>query len=999
MGAANRFTQPEPAKGLTNAERENAAGTLKLAARGGDWKKAWAATEILLEERSLDPVTGMPKASDEPSATETSARPKSLTPMNWALMASVAHETGRSAAAAHFLACACRADRFANTPGVERAMIGMIEAGMLTEGMAFLEEALVARPDEQNVRRMLFDFYIGSEDRVRAMPLAKELVYARKFDIPLLIAVANTERRTDDPEPLKVVAARNPEDKRPLLGVAKVKFDTGKLEEAIEDLKAIVNAHHDYHPAQAILGRAYAAAGQLEDLEEWASRQAPGVQRYPAYWIALGDWAREKQQIPEAVRCFLEATRTSDPDSQLVWTRLATLIPQLEESEPIELSVLQSVQARAKMLTRLSALEDRFDRTGRISREIVLDIAQTLRKLGRVWEAEAWLAVGTTLPEDDAIDLDSERADLAKSLRRKTPWQVTAAHPEFEIGLTNFPLPAIEQVVRSGVRDDTVAESPVPPDLQGEVIAHWKMEDRAVERGLRFFGRTGEQLDQAGVRLFQTLGCGGGTIDFDRDGWPDLYLAAAGGTPPEKDSAPNELFRNLNGQFSAIGVNAGVGDEGFGQGVAVGDVNEDGFADLLVLNYGPNRLYLNQGDGTFREAQLTSEPYDEWSTSGAIADLDGDGLTDLFFVNYCAGLGPVIQSCEATCSPMVFPAVKDRVVKGEPDGSFRDVSGDWLGEVNAGRGLGLIVGNLDSSSGNEVFVANDMTSNHFYSRLSGTEKFALAESATLRGLGGDDRGLAQGSMGIAVADFGNDDDIDLYVTNFDGEYNTLHEQMSEGIWQDRTSALGLTRPTLPRVGFGVEAIDVDNSGRQALFILNGHVDIFSRGGERVTYAQPAQAFRVGESSTFQTVEVGSLGNYFSKPHVGRALWTVDANVDGRVDLVATHQTEPVALLMNESESSDGWLRVELVGTQSSRDAVGAKVTIENASGERRHGFRVAGDGYQCSSDPILHFGLAWLDENKFQVRVDWPSGAHEVFDVCSGESVVLVEGSTVLMAR
>ncbi|MEO1529452.1 MAG: ASPIC/UnbV domain-containing protein, partial [Planctomycetota bacterium] len=388
---------------------------------------------------------------------------------------------------------------------------------------------------------------------------------------------------------------------------------------------------------------------------------------------------------------------------------------------------------------------------------------------------------------------------------------------------------------------------------------------------------------------------------------------------------------------------------------------------------------------------LPSEPYDEWSTSGAIADVDGDGLSDVFIVNYCSGLGPVIQSCEATCSPMIFPAVADRVVKGTADGRLEEMSASWLNGSTAGRGLGLVVGNLDSAQGNEVFVANDMTSNHFYSASRETAGFALTESATLRGLAGDDRGLAQGSMGIATGDFDGDQDLDLYVTNFDGEYNTLHEQTSAEIWQDRTAALGLSRPTLPRVGFGTEAIDLDNSGASVLFVLNGHVDIFSRKGERVTYAQPAQVFHREPKQGFTSVDVDSLGDYFSKPHVGRSLWTIDANRDGRIDLVATHQTEPVALLMNETTSDSRSLRVELVGTESSRDAVGARVTVTDPTGRHASEFRVAGGGYQCSNESILHFGLGHAAEGALEITVDWPRGNRERFRH-SGKEMVIVEG-------
>ena len=677
-----------------------------------------------------------------------------------------------------------------------------------------------------------------------------------------------------------------------------------------------------------------------------------------------------------------------------------------ETDETFSKAYVRAVQQRAAQLARLATLEDRFVRTGKISREIVLQIAEQLVELGRLWEAEAWSAIATTLPEDEAVDVNGFRSKIAKQLNRETAWQILDGHVEFEIDRVAFDLPEIEKVVSS---QKNASERSLPDQLATSRESHvsipgWKMTDQAKQRGLQFFGRTGDKLDQPGVMLYQTLGCGGGTIDFDRDGWADLYLIAAGGTPPERDSQPNQLFRNLEGNFSPIGNASSVDDTGFGQGVAIGDLNEDGFADLLVLNYGPNRLYINQGDGTFRDAsnQLPTEPHDEWSSSGAIADVDGDGLSDFFIANYCSGLGPVTQTCHAkgTCSPMAFPAAKDRIVKSTPDGELTDVSQDWLGDQpSKGRGLGIIIGDLDRSQGNELLVANDMTNNHFYKSEREATSLRFTESAMLRGLSGDDRGIAQGSMGIATGDFDRDYDIDFYVTNFAGEYNTLHLQTGPGIWQDRTAVHGLIRETLSMVGFGSEAVDVANDGSVSIFTVNGHVDIFSRGNEPVMYAQPVQVCRLDKDWASHWIDVKSLGDYFAKPHVGRSLWTIDANRDGKMDLVTTHQTEPVALLVNEtvnakSQTDHSWVRLELVGTTSSRDAVGASVSVK--SGEQTLcGFRTSGSGYQCSNDPMLHFGLGQIaKDTKASVTVIWPGGGEETFpDVALDMTQVLVEGS------
>ncbi len=315
------------------------------------------------------------------------------------------------------------------------------------------------------------------------------------------------------------------------------------------------------------------------------------------------------------------------------------------------------------------------------------------------------------------------------------------------------------------------------------------------------------------------------------------------------------------------------------------------------------------------------------------------------------------------------------------------------------------MGNLDGNVGNEVFVANDMTSNHFWSRIDdpvpnaggdGTapSSVTLGESAMLRGLGGDDRGIAQGSMGIATADFDGDGDLDLYVTNFDREYNTFHAQASAGIWQDRSERLGLVSETKPLVAFGSEAIDIDNSGTPEIVVANGHVDLFSRGDERVKYAQPLQIFDRTDKGDYRSIKVGTLGDYLSKDHVGRALWTIDANRDGRLDFVVTHQTEPTALVINRTSNTGNWVRLKLVGRNASRDAVGASVRVQSGKHEF-HAFVVAGGGYQCSNESVLHIGLGEQSEPTVSVLVRWPTGVEESFKgVETSQTSVIVESAT-----
>lgn len=997
---------PDASVGPDGVPREqtlaNPVGSLKLALRRRQWDEAWRASEIVLSEAGVDWTDDSNLANLETVEME----PETLT-----LIAQAAHQTGRPQHSVAFLRLSCRQDGYRNANLVRQTMVAMIGLGQYYDGLDFLELALAAQPEQHETRRWLFDFYIGADDRVSAIPHGHFLVRARQFDVGLLKDLSNTERRTLDSKPLEEMVTRYPDDKRPRLGSAKARFDESKFDETIDILNEIIANHPDHHPSQAVLGQALSAARRFEELQSWAAVQTDGIQDYPGYWIALGDWSRANDDQAAALRSFAEAANCVDPDVVQIWTRLATLLSEAAPNESlVTKELIATVNDRAQQLNRFQQLKDRFTRTGEISRAIALEIAETLVKLGRFWEAEAWSAIATTLPEDDSIDVAAFRADLVKRLDPQTPWRSPEALPNFDSLLAKLPLPTIEKVVSSSDPHEKAirqAAAGTGSDLEssGE-FANWKISDEAASRGLSFFGRTSDTLDQPGIMLYQTLGCGGGTIDFDRDGWSDLYLVAAGGQPPEQESEPNELFRNLDGQFRKVAALSHTDDTGFGQGVAVGDVNEDGFADLLVLNYGPNRLYINNGDGTFRDAtdQMPPGLYDEWSASAAIADVDLDGLADLVVVNYCATLAPVTQTCPMTgsdvfrsCSPMLFTALPDRFLRSNGDGTFADATETWGAVTDSpGRGLGIVVGNLDGNRGNEVFVANDMTNNHYWSRPADnvdTASFALSESAMLRGLGGDDRGIPQGSMGIATGDFDHDGDADLYVTNFDKEYNTLHTQSSAGIWQDRTGPLGLVDATLPLVAFGTEAIDIDNDGELELVVSNGHVDMFSRGDEKAMYDQPMQIFRRSESGRYRSVSVAPLGDYFAANHVGRGLWTIDANRDGQLDFVITHQTEPAALLINHAPQSGNWIRLDLNGRSSSRGAVGSTVHVETSQGKHTL-FQISGDGYLCSNDRILHVGLGDIPDKTVNVSVTWPTGIEEQFsDVPTRNENVIVESA------
>jgi tetratricopeptide (TPR) repeat protein len=911
-------------------------------------------------------------------------------------LAKVAHVIKQPSQAADFLLQACRAESFHNPQRVQQTMVALVSAGRLFDAMEMLEATVEAEPLDYSTRRTLYDLYVGTENRNASLPHGRFLIQKRQVDLNLLKSIGGSLRRSFDPKPLEEVLTRNPSDRRPLIGAARVAFDAGDYDQAIDLLREIVDAHPTDVPALGLLARALSTAGRFDELSQRTWDSNAELYQEANYWLAIGDWARSQRRNGESARAYWEAAQ-ADHDATEAWTKLSAALRQLVLSgADLPGGALQAVDQRAANLSKYDQLKSRFERTGEISRQIATDIATTLRDLGRWWEAEAWAAMATTLPADETVPVQQVRESIVKLLRKNTPWQVTEQHPELQLDLSYLPLPTVGKSANDDLQHETTSSQTTAINT-----AKMFLVNEASLRNLNYFGTTSDDLDQPGIMLHETLGCGGAALDFDLDGWSDLYLVAAGGKPPLRDSAPNALFRNLAGNFVNVTIDSRTGDTGFGQGVAVGDVNEDGFADLLVLNYGPNTLLINQGDGTFTESDRfwqTAVDSESWSTSGAIADLDDDGISDMIIVNYCAGLEPSVVTCPLpnsdvyrSCSPMKFPALRDVFFQGQADGSWIDMTKQWTAEPAVpGRGLGIVVGAFDDNPGSDVLIANDMTQNHFWHRGEKDGNVLLIESAIATGLAGDDRSNAQGSMGIATGDLDRDGDIDFYVTNFDREYNTLYEQRNPGVWQDQTATHDLIRPTTALVGFGVEAIDLDRDGQLELILSNGHVDLFSRQDMKSVYAHPMQIFRLDGDRRFRSIEEHVGGEYLRMPHVGRALWTIDANRDHQIDVVVTHQTEPVALLVNRTEPAGSWIDIKLVGCLTARDGIGAAVQVK-CGDQHWYTTITAGDGYLCSNETTVQIGLGDA-VGRCEVTVTWPNQTQQTWDgLSAGASWLLIE--------
>ena len=556
----------DPLAGLTPIEAMNEQ------VRRGHWNEAWQYVKAVESQHSDDA--------------------KILTKL-----AKVAHESQHPTDAARLLIAACRAESFAEEKRNGQAFVAMIAVGRLYDGMNFLTEVVTKQPDQLESRRLLFDLLIGTENRHLAVPHGRYLIQKRRFDLELLMSLSNTERRTLDFAPLGEMVARNPSDKRPLIGAAKATFDKGLFVEAIKTSQQILASYPSDMPAQMLLGQALVSSGQYAELDSWSQALQGDYTSQDEYWLIVGDCALYRNETAHAARAFWEATR-QDADRLQSWVRLRSVIPETKPSLNLSEETIAGIDQRIDRLSRLQEIKNRFAKNQSNSPAIAMELVSTLIDLGRLWEAEAWTAIALTFPADTAVDVPGKRLAIVAQLTLSTPWQLIDGHRELQLDLSRLELPKIAKAIsdEAEIVDPTASENALPA-----ITTSFSIQNEATERGLRFFGQTGEQVTGPGVPFYQTLGCGGGAVDYDLDGWTDLYLIAAGGTPPARDSEPNGLFRNVVGSFIDVTVVTETGDRGFGQGVAVGDLNEDGFADLLVLNYGPNRLLINQGDGTFSD--------------------------------------------------------------------------------------------------------------------------------------------------------------------------------------------------------------------------------------------------------------------------------------------------------------------------------------------------------------------------------------------------------------
>jgi hypothetical protein len=515
----------------------------------------------------------------------------------------------------------------------------------------------------------------------------------------------------------------------------------------------------------------------------------------------------------------------------------------------------------------------------------------------------------------------------------------------------------------------------------------------------------------------EIMGAGVALFDYDNDGDLDVFLVQGGAFAATTDAAAaapaSRLFRNdltidpagrRALRFSDVTARAGVGLRAYGMGAAGGDYDNDGDLDLLVTSFGPETLYRNNGDGTFRDVTKEAGVSDPlWSTSAAFFDYDRDGDLDLFVTNYLDFTPAGNKICHDVvgardyCSPRAYRAVPDRLYRNEGGGRFADVS-ETAGISKAdGNGLGVAVGDYNGDRWLDLYVANDATANQLWiNRRDGN----FVDEGLLSGAAVSAAGNPEGSMGIASGDFDLDGDEDLFVTNIIGETFVLYVNDGQGGFDDARVRAGLARPTAAFTGFGTDWLDYDNDGWLDLFIANGAVNIIeAQRGQPAPYRMTNQLFRNTGRGQFE--ETGATaGPAFARGEIARGAAFGDIDNDGDTDIVVTNNNGPVRLLLNQTigratgeAPAHHWLQVRLQHDAGQRFGLGARIGVERA-GRPTIWRRVKTDGsYLSASDVRVHIGLggaAAIDA----VIVEWPDGPRERWKGVAADRVVTFRRGT-----
>jgi enediyne biosynthesis protein E4 len=715
-------------------------------------------------------------------------------------------------------------------------------------------------------------------------------------------------------------------------------------------------------------------------------------------------------RAPEAEREFASALDLF-PDDPDLWFYIARVQYLQSSLKPAESSARRALElqpdhagAHTQLAMTLEALNDYPNALDHYRRGVELGqkldrpptlplvyAANLLVKLNRVEEALDYLTRAA------AIDPQSSEIRLSRGRALERLGRLAEAEKEYQQAATNDgggqARAALERL-RAGAAGRRVIGKPAAS------IAPIRFRNVAEQSRLDFV-----LSNDASPRKYQveTMTGGVAALDYDGDGWTDIYFVNGAELPAMKKSSPkfwNRLYRNnRDGTFSDVTEKAGVKAEGYSMGVAAADYDNDGDQDLFVAGVDRNILLRNDGNGRFEDvtekAGLTGVDPQRgkmWAVAAAWLDYDNDGAIDLFVVNYCKWNPEIDPYCGATkegwrtyCFPDRYEGLPNQLFRNNGDGTFTDVSSQSGVAKHIGKGMGVAVADYDDDGFIDVFVANDTLPNFLF-RNNGRGGFE--EVGLTAGVAVNDSGRPVSAMGVDFRDYDNDGAPDLIASALEGETYPLFRNLGKGFFADATWQSGLGAETVKRSGWGLGLFDFNNDGLKDLFTANAHVNDNIELYNNQAYRQPNSVFAGIGAGAFMEVSREALPDFrIKRAHRGCAF--ADFDNDGRIDVVTTSLNEPVELFRNESTNGNHWLTIRLIGVKSNRDGIGAKIKLVTADGNAQFNHVTTSVGYASSSGVRAHFGLG-MEKIVKLIEIRWPSGATQRLKEVAADRLITV---------